>query len=1185
MKGILSVTFAVVAGLAWGAGKPLAIVGTDGEETGALAMDVCMPNRVVFKTFAARTWTVRVAWNDYAAVYLGATLPAGFDLKAADLVAWVRGGGTLFAVGPTAAAVAGMDAGAGRIVTSPQAFGRLRASYVQEGTSLGEADAQGVYVRTPEGEAVERLARELEAALRETKGLAFDAPTSEWDVKPLGAPGDIRLPSGFSKKPVFRSPPERAPGLVFRRGATTGVIVASAREAALADELKYHLDRMCGGDVKVVRTAPAEGPAIVLRTLADGPRGRAVVRREGNRLVVEGRGSGLSHAVTYLLEGLGCRYLWPGTTGKVIPRRTEIVIPEVALDDVPQLKMRWIRDYYVHRPVTNSPSFATLALDETVFKSFFYAQRLDRPGNRDFFAWHGVNDESDLDGTYVWNHYFGDYWQKYGRTHPDWFALQANGSRHQDLGNRPERPTLCLSNMGLAEQAAQDHIARFRREPNLRALPVCLPDGGRMSPCMCRACRALDPVNASVSHTTRLHFGPPVSASRQYVALTDRVLTFANRVQEKVRAACPGRRVTNYVYSNYIDAPVKVRPDPDLVLLSVAGEYVADMYRRWATDNLSTWSHFSNQLFWRPNALWGFSVGLPQNFARAIFEDLETFKANGIVGTDFDCMRNTWLTYGVVYYMVAKAHLNPDHLGYDALLDDYCRAAYGPAARTMRAYYDDLEERTSASVARDGNGAEPERRLNYRQAACYRLSKNLDFAKLRGFLDRASAEAKDDAEVLARLRLQYVALDYGVRESRLAIALHDGDRRAAGWRDEYMQFVHDNAYRYAVLMEPLDFASTYSQPLLRGAKPPVRRDQPPKGGAVVMRDIVATPENPRNSEGDFIRLSDGTLVFAWSRFRSTDDPTVHWDRFPSDIAAIRSTDGGRTWSETPEIIVRNDAQNVMSVSFLRLKDGRIALFYLRNFGLGRNEVLVRTSADECRTWSPPRKLPGNDGDLAVVNNARVVRLASGRIVVPVARHAAPNGRLERTADIFCVFSDDEGETWRVGKPTGAYKADGTRVVTQEPGAIELKDGRLMVFARTNAGSQWAGYSTDGGETIGALAPTPLVGPMGPATVRRVASGDLVAVWNDHTGHPELGGRRTPLTVAVSRDEGVTWTDRRVIEDAPTGFYCYTAMTEEGGDWLLAYCVARRRNLDTLRIVRLPARARHPSALHVEPSGE
>ena len=40
-------------------------------------------------------------------------------------------------------------------------------------------------------------------------------------------------------------------------------------------------------------------------------------------------------------------------------------------------------------------------------------------------------------------------------------ALQPNGSREQELGTRPERPCLCLSNEGLIEQTAKDALAEI----------------------------------------------------------------------------------------------------------------------------------------------------------------------------------------------------------------------------------------------------------------------------------------------------------------------------------------------------------------------------------------------------------------------------------------------------------------------------------------------------------------------------------------------------------------------------------------------------------------------------------------------------------------------------------------------------------------------------------------------------
>ena len=68
------------------------------------------------------------------------------------------------------------------------------------------------------------------------------------------------------------------------------------------------------------------------------------------------------------------------------------------------------------------------------------------------------------------------------------------------------------------------------------------------------------------------------------------------------------------------------------------------------------------------------------------------------------------------------------------------------------------------------------------------------------------------------------------------------------------------------------------------------------------------------------------------------------------------------------------------------------------------------------------------------------------------------------------------------------------------------------------------------------------------------NGNLLCVWNDHSGqHPFPAGKRTPLCMAISRDEGETWESSRVIEDAPDGWYCYTSITFQQERMLLSYC--------------------------------
>lgn len=62
-----------------------------------------------------------------------------------------------------------------------------------------------------------------------------------------------------------------------------------------------------------------------------------------------------------------------------------------------------------------------------------------------------------------------------------------------------------------------------------------------------------------------------------------------------------------------------------------------------------------------------------------------------IVGTDISASDDSFGLNGLIYYMVAKAHLNPDRLDFDTLYGDYLAAAFGPAAGAMRTWFDRLE--------------------------------------------------------------------------------------------------------------------------------------------------------------------------------------------------------------------------------------------------------------------------------------------------------------------------------------------------------------------------------------------------------------------------------------------------------------------------------------------------------------
>jgi len=324
--------------------------------------------------------------------------------------------------------------------------------------------------------------------------------------------------------------------------------------------------------------------------------------------------------------------------------------------------------------------------------------------------------------------------------------------------------------------------------------------------------------------------------------------------------------------------------------------------------------------------------------------------------------------------------------------------------------------------------------------------------------------------------------------------------------------------------------------------------------------LKLTPKegNSRNSEGDFIKTRDGKLRFIYSYFGKGTGS----DYDTAELHERISLDGGKTWSETDRTVVRPESGlNVMSVSLTRLANGEIALFYCAKVSHSDCRPEMRISKDEGETWGPPIKCITDEVDYYVLNNSRVIVLQGGRIVVPVCLHRtlAPK-RNDWAGELMCYLSDDNGQTWRRSESVfKGFDPSGKRVTVQEPGVVELKDGRVMMVIRSSAGCQMLSFSEDGGETWSKAEMSEISSPVSPASIRRIPqTGDLLLVWNDHSHVPAaLKTKRTPLTVAVSRDDGKTWEHRANLFDNPDGWYCYIAIHFEGDAIVLSHCAGIR----------------------------
>lgn len=341
----------------------------------------------------------------------------------------------------------------------------------------------------------------------------------------------------------------------------------------------------------------------------------------------------------------------------------------------------------------------------------------------------------------------------------------------------------------------------------------------------------------------------------------------------------------------------------------------------------------------------------------------------------------------------------------------------------------------------------------------------------------------------------------------------------------------------------------------------------------VVLDIEPTQENPRSSEGAFVSLKSGRTLLLYTQFYCGAA-----DHSPARIVAIHSDDEGRTWAREPRVVVENaGGANVMSVSALRLRDGRIALFYLIKNSWIDCRPHVRFSGDDGQSWSAPEPMCAAPGYF-VMNNDRVIQLGGGRLVAPLAFHRArgtdpsSSRSFDSRAIAIWLLSDDGGATWRESDTWAALPVLPTRTGLQEPGVVERADGSLWSWARTDQGAQFACASRDSGRTWTLPAPTALKSPPSPASIKRLPdSPDLLAIWNDHSGiFPVIEGKRTPLIAGISNDGGQTWPTRKALENDPDGWYCYAAIQFVGDAALLAYCAGDPRvgGLNRLRVRRI-----------------
>lgn len=327
--------------------------------------------------------------------------------------------------------------------------------------------------------------------------------------------------------------------------------------------------------------------------------------------------------------------------------------------------------------------------------------------------------------------------------------------------------------------------------------------------------------------------------------------------------------------------------------------------------------------------------------------------------------------------------------------------------------------------------------------------------------------------------------------------------------------------------------------------------QPVPADAVVLSSVPgpATPEHPRNTEASLLVRQDHSYLLAYTEFCGAGN-----DDSAANIVGVTSRDGGRTWGERRIIQPNTGGCNVMSSALLRLDDGAVLLAFIRKDSRSSCTIFTRRSEDEGKTFGERVQVNDWHAYMGIVNDS-LVQLRSGRVICPVYFSSeacwTPG---ERFVARVC-FSDDGGRTWHAAEGDVQCPKRGA----MEPVILERDDGSLLMLMRTQMGCVYQAASTDQGVNWTPATATDTPSQEAPIAIRAVPDRHMaIAVWNA-SFDPQAGshgGRRSPLHIAVSRDEMRSPLRPMILEESEEATFAYASIAVDQDRLLLTYYVGQ-----------------------------
>ncbi|MEX2607588.1 MAG: DUF4838 domain-containing protein [Kiritimatiellia bacterium] len=301
---------------------------------------------------------------------------------------------------------------------------------------------------------------------------------------------------------------------VTRDGVADAVIVANGHTEQ-ARILQDYLRQITGAELPIIEKTTGNDGEIVL-DVVDTLKGTSEkptadqayrIRSQDEKLSITGASElALRYGVYgFLDEHLGVRFLTP--TFDHVPQHKTLVVDDIDDLQEPAFQFRG----YIYWPNRDDAT-----------KEWMYKQR----GG-------GLPENSR---TAKHNFYKFAPPEKFFKTHPEWYPLQADGTRKPDWAFG-----LCATNEQLARQFANHFVEMIEKHPETDVFPAAQGDG--FSPCLCESCRDL--VRKEGSETA------------PYVLLLNRTL-------ELTAEKYPNKGLITFAYFDTLPPPETIKPHDNL---------------------------------------------------------------------------------------------------------------------------------------------------------------------------------------------------------------------------------------------------------------------------------------------------------------------------------------------------------------------------------------------------------------------------------------------------------------------------------------------------------------------------------------------------------------------------------------------------------------------------------------------